>query len=79
MCYHQVLITLQFVADLSYAWKLIDSYTVYMQEGIKKNPHLVIKLRATFLKVSPYRTDTMNTITSSLDGISSGPATGEDQ
>ncbi|XP_065890140.1 WASH complex subunit 5-like [Dysidea avara] len=48
----EVLITLQFVADLSYAWILIDSYTVFMQEGIKKNPSLVIKLRATFLKMA---------------------------
>ncbi|RWS06411.1 WASH complex subunit strumpellin-like protein, partial [Dinothrombium tinctorium] len=47
-----VLITLQIISDLSYAWQIIDSYTVYMQEGIKKDPTLVIKLRATFLKLS---------------------------
>lgn len=46
-----VLITLQIVGDLSYAWEIVDSYTNIMQEGIKKNPSLVIKLRATFLKV----------------------------
>lgn len=28
-----------------------NSYTGYMQDGIKKQPQLVIKLRATFLKV----------------------------
>jgi WASH complex subunit strumpellin len=46
-----VLITLQIVGDLSYAWEIVDSYTNIMQEGIKKDPSLVIKLRATFLKV----------------------------
>lgn len=30
----------------------IFSYTGYMQEGIKKDPSLVTKLRATFLKVT---------------------------
>ncbi|XP_047110859.1 LOW QUALITY PROTEIN: WASH complex subunit 5 [Schistocerca piceifrons] len=48
----EVLITLQIVGDLSYAWEIIDPYTSYMQQGIKKDPSLVIKLRATFLKLS---------------------------
>ena len=30
----------------------ICSYTGYMQQGIKRDPTLVIKLRATFLKVT---------------------------
>ena len=47
----EVLITIEIVADLSYAWTLMDSYTSYMQQGIKKDPTLVIKLRATFLKM----------------------------
>jgi len=47
-----VLITLQIVGDLSYAWEIVDSYTSIMQEGIKEDPSLVIKLRATFLKLS---------------------------
>ncbi|XP_033124935.1 WASH complex subunit 5-like [Anneissia japonica] len=47
-----VLITMQIVADLSYAWELIDRYTNYMQAGIKSNPALVTKLRATFLKLA---------------------------
>ncbi|XP_069674332.1 WASH complex subunit 5 isoform X3 [Periplaneta americana] len=47
-----VLITLQIVGDLSYAWEIVDSYTSIMQEGIKQDPSLVIKLRATFLKLS---------------------------
>ena len=50
----KVLITLELVADLSYAWLLIDSYTQFMQEFIKKQPSLTIKLRATFLKVGGY-------------------------
>lgn len=72
-----MLITLQFVADLSYAWKLIDSYTGYMQEGIKKSPHLVIKLRATFLKVLMRMIECIFIVP--VDGISTGPAVGEDQ
>ncbi|WAR23300.1 WASC5-like protein [Mya arenaria] len=48
----EVLINMEFIADLSYAWEIIDSYTGYMQEGIKKDPTLVIKLRATFIKLS---------------------------
>lgn len=48
----EVLITIQIVADLSYAWHLMDSYTSIMQEGIKKDPSLVIKVRATFLKMA---------------------------
>lgn len=48
----EVLITIHIVADLSYAWNIMDSYTMYMQEGIKKDPTLVIKLRATFLKMA---------------------------
>ncbi|XP_067928374.1 WASH complex subunit 5-like [Watersipora subatra] len=48
----EVLINLQIVADLSYAWQIIDSYTNYMQEGVKRNANLVIKLRATFLKLA---------------------------
>ncbi|ESP05218.1 hypothetical protein LOTGIDRAFT_180993 [Lottia gigantea] len=48
----EVLIQTEIVADLSYAWEIIDSYTGYMQQGIKKDPSLVIKLRATFLKMA---------------------------
>lgn len=40
------------MADLSYAWLLMDSYTKFMQEFIKRSPALVIKLRATFLKMA---------------------------
>ncbi|XP_060076742.1 WASH complex subunit 5-like [Ylistrum balloti] len=48
----EVLITMEIVADLSYAWEIIDGYTEYMQQGIKRDPSLVIKLRATFLKMA---------------------------
>ncbi|EDO30084.1 predicted protein [Nematostella vectensis] len=48
----EVLITIQLVADLSYAWIIIDSYSGFMQQGIKSNPSLVQKLRATFLKMA---------------------------
>lgn len=49
----EVLINLQIVGDLSYAWRIIDScFTRYMQSGIKRDPTLVIKLRATFLKLA---------------------------
>ena len=46
------LITLQIVSDLSYAWLIIDSYTSHMQTAIRKDPTLVGRLRATFLKLS---------------------------
>lgn len=47
-----VLISLQIVGDISYGWESIDSYTSLMQSGIKSDPSMVTKLRATFLKVS---------------------------
>lgn len=47
-----LLITLQIVSDFSYAWQLVDAYTPYMQEQIKENPAIVVKLKAIFLKVS---------------------------
>ena len=48
-----ILVTLQIIGDLSYAWEIIDScYTRFMQQGIKQDPTLVIKLRATFLKLA---------------------------
>ena len=48
----EVLITLQIVSDLSYAWLIIDSYTGHMQTAVRKDPTLVGRLRATFLKLS---------------------------
>lgn len=47
-----MLINLQLIGDLSYAWNIIDDFTDIMQESIKNQPNLVIKLRATFLKLS---------------------------
>uniref|UniRef100_A0A1B0GJP1 WASH complex subunit 5 n=2 Tax=Lutzomyia longipalpis TaxID=7200 RepID=A0A1B0GJP1_LUTLO len=46
------LINLQLIGDFSYAWKIVDKYTPIMQEHIEKSPSLVIKLRATFLKLA---------------------------
>eukprot|EP00045_Choanoeca_perplexa_P015316 m.190625 g.190625 ORF g.190625 m.190625 type:complete len:1158 (-) comp16947_c0_seq1:144-3617(-) len=48
----EVLFNISEVADLSYAWQTIDNYTAFMQAGIKADPTLVIKLRATFLKLA---------------------------
>uniref|UniRef100_A0A8C0SUL4 WASH complex subunit 5 n=1 Tax=Canis lupus familiaris TaxID=9615 RepID=A0A8C0SUL4_CANLF len=48
----EVLITMQIVGDLSFAWQLIDSFTDIMQESIRVNPSMVTKLRATFLKLA---------------------------
>lgn len=36
-----MLITMQIIGDLSYAWELIDTYTKIMQTGIQKEPTLV--------------------------------------
>lgn len=47
----EISIHLQVIADMSYAWHIMDAYTIFMQKGIKEEPSLVIKLRATFLKV----------------------------
>ena len=47
-----LLITLEIVGDISYAWgDVVDNFTPHMQRGVKKDPSLVAKLRATFLKV----------------------------
>uniref|UniRef100_A0A8C5DMK5 WASH complex subunit 5 n=1 Tax=Gouania willdenowi TaxID=441366 RepID=A0A8C5DMK5_GOUWI len=48
----EVLITMEIVGDLSYAWQIIDSFTSIMQESIRVNPSMVTKLRATFLKLA---------------------------
>ncbi|NXX65429.1 WASC5 protein, partial [Spizella passerina] len=51
----EVLITMQIVGDLSYAWQLIDRYvsrTFSLQSSIRVSPSMVTKLRATFLKLA---------------------------
>lgn len=50
----EISIHLQVIADMSYAWHVMDAYTEFMQKGIKQDPSLVVKLRATFLKVIMY-------------------------
>lgn len=47
-----ILVSLQIVGDLSYAWEIVDTFTTEMQQGVKKDPALVGKLRATFLKLA---------------------------
>ena len=47
-----ILISMQIIGDLSYAWEIIDSYTSLMQMEVKRDPNLVIKLRAVFLKLA---------------------------
>ena len=50
-----VLVSLQIVSDLSYAWgSVIDTFTPLMQQGVKKDPSLVGRLRSTFLKVTKF-------------------------
>ncbi|VVC86753.1 unnamed protein product [Leptidea sinapis] len=46
------LVTLETVADFSYAWCTIDLYTGHMQESIKENPATTSRLRALFLKLA---------------------------
>eukprot|EP00042_Codosiga_hollandica_P054258 m.729301 g.729301 ORF g.729301 m.729301 type:complete len:311 (-) comp58870_c0_seq97:330-1262(-) len=43
---------LQSILDLSYVWLIIDNYTSFMQAAVKRDPAIVIKLRATFLKLA---------------------------
>ncbi|XP_036338292.1 WASH complex subunit homolog 5 isoform X1 [Rhagoletis pomonella] len=48
-----ILINMQLISDLSYAWRLLDrDFTTIMQESIKKQPKSVIRLRAAFLKLA---------------------------
>ncbi|XP_063828213.1 WASH complex subunit 5 isoform X1 [Ostrinia nubilalis] len=46
------LVTLETIADVSYAWCTIDSYTNFMQESIKEDPAVTSRLRALFLKLA---------------------------
>ncbi|KAL4707740.1 hypothetical protein ACJJTC_014921 [Scirpophaga incertulas] len=45
------LVTLETIADVSYAWCSIDPYTKFMQDSIKENPAVTSRLRALFLKL----------------------------
>ncbi len=47
-----VLMQMEIISDISYALALIDDFTAQMQQLIKNRPSLVIKLRATFLKLA---------------------------
>ncbi|XP_075978879.1 WASH complex subunit strump [Anticarsia gemmatalis] len=46
------LVNLETIADVSYAWCTIDTYTKYMQDSIKENPAVTSRLRALFLKLA---------------------------
>lgn len=46
-----VIATLAIVSDFSYAWELMTEYIKLMQTYIKKNPAVVLTLRAIFLKM----------------------------
>lgn len=46
------LMQMEIMSDMSYALQLIDNFTNEMQKLIKNKPSLVIKLRATFLKLA---------------------------
>jgi WASH complex subunit strumpellin len=48
----KVMADLDIVTDFSYAWELIREFTPLMYDRIKKNPGVVLLLRATFLKLS---------------------------
>ena len=48
----EVLVLISVIADVSYAWEIIDGYTEYMQRAIRDDPAVVIRLRATFLKLA---------------------------
>ena len=46
-----VLVTLNVVSDMAYAWVLMADYTPLMRKRIQHNPYSVLKLRSTFLKL----------------------------
>ncbi len=46
------LLQMLLISDMSYALHLIDNFTAELQTLIKNKPSLVIKLRATFLKLA---------------------------
>lgn len=46
------LVQMLIISDMSYALHLIENFTQEMQKLIKNKPSLVIKLRATFLKLA---------------------------
>lgn len=47
-----VMIVTQIVGDISYGWRIVEQFTPFMQRGVKKDPSLVKRLRATFLKLA---------------------------
>ncbi|CRL01964.1 CLUMA_CG015404, isoform A [Clunio marinus] len=47
-----ILVDLQAIGDFSYAWYLIDEFTVIMQKSLQEHPSILIRLRALFIKMS---------------------------
>eukprot|EP00004_Rigifila_ramosa_P027670 TRINITY_DN9095_c0_g1_i1.p1 TRINITY_DN9095_c0_g1~~TRINITY_DN9095_c0_g1_i1.p1 ORF type:complete len:1142 (+),score=349.87 TRINITY_DN9095_c0_g1_i1:288-3428(+) len=48
----EVVVIIEIVADISYAWSIVKNYVDLMQARIKQDPSTTIKLRATFLKLA---------------------------
>lgn len=48
----EVLIILENISDLSYAWQILGDYIEVFHERIRKDPSSVVLLRATFLKTA---------------------------
>ena len=47
-----VLQMVDFIADLTYAWEILDDYVVILHRRVDKDPRSVVLLRATFLKLA---------------------------
>jgi len=47
-----VVVILNTVSDISYAWELIQEYVGEMQENIKEDPGVIVKMRSIFIKLS---------------------------
>lgn len=49
---HEILSTLEYISDFSYAWETLNDYLGVFHERIRKDPSSVVLLRATFLKTA---------------------------
>lgn len=47
-----ILVDLQAIGDFNYAWYLIDEFTEHFHKSIQRNPIILIRLRALFIKIS---------------------------
>ena len=46
------LANLQMITDMSYGWRIISTYQTFLQKAFKRDPSIILKMRATFLKLS---------------------------